>query len=97
MNLLRALIVAVVALGSSACVYSNVALPLDTNLDETTLGSKVGESQIQSVLWAVAWGDAGMQAAAKNGGITTLRHADQRSLQVLMGIYARHKTIVYGD
>ena len=85
------------ALMNSGCVYYNVGAPLDTDLDRTELGSKVEESQAQSVLWLVAWGDAGTQAAAREGGITTIRHADQRGFAILFGVYARQTTIVYGD
>lgn len=81
----------------SGCVYYNVSSPLDTNLDETQLGSKVGESEWQSVLWLFAWGDAGTQAAASDGGITTIRHADQNGFAVLFGLYAKQTTILYGD
>ena len=79
------------------CVYANFKAPLDTDLDRTQLGSKVGESKMQSILWLVAWGDAGTQAAARNGGITTITHADRRVLSILGGLYAEHTTIVYGD
>ena len=81
----------------TGCLYYNVSSPLDTDLDETQLGSKVGQSQAQSILWAVAWGDAGTQAAARDGDITTIRHADQNGLWVLFGLYIRQTTIVYGD
>ncbi len=81
----------------SGCVYYNVSRPLDTDLDETKLGSKVGRSQAQSILWLFAWGDAGTQAAAADGGITTIRHADRNQLLVLLGVYVRQTTIVYGD
>ncbi len=79
------------------CLYLHIRTPLDTNLDRTTLGSKTGESRLESVLYLVAWGDAGTKAAAENGGITTVHHADQEMLLVLFGAYYRHKTIVYGD
>ena len=82
---------------TSACVYLNVKQPLDTDLQETQLGTKVGKSQAQSILWLVAWGDAGTQAAARDGGITTLKHADQERFSILLGVYARFRTIVYGD
>ena len=93
---LTALIVSF-ALSSSGCVYYNVTTPLDTDLDRTELGSKVGESQAHSVLWLVAWGDAGTQAAAQDGGIENIRHADRRGFTVLLGVYSRLTTIVYGD
>ena len=79
------------------CVFTDVKIPLDTNLEETRLGSKTGESSSQSLLWLVAWGDSGTQAAAKPGGITTALHADQRIFSVLLGLYMRQTTIVYGE
>ena len=79
-----------------SCVYTHIVRPLDIDVQDTDLGDKVGEAYHQNVLWLVAWGDAGMQAAAKNGGITTLKHADTRILNVL-GLYQRTTTIVYGN
>lgn len=79
------------------CLYMNVTTPLDTDLDDTRLGSKVGRSQAHSVLGLVAWGDAGTQAAARDGGIEVLRHADSELLLVLGFVYGRQRTVVYGD
>lgn len=80
-----------------SCAFTNTVIPLDTDVENTELGSKVGEASNQGVLWLVAWGDAGMQAAAENGGIKTLMHADRRVLSVLFGLYTRTTTIVYGN
>ena len=67
-------------------------------IDETVVGTKTGESSYESILWLVSWGDAGIQAAAKNGGLTTLHHADQEILSVLAGfLYYRQTTIVSGE
>ena len=88
---------ALIWLAGTGCIYMNVTLPLDTDLHETRLGSKVGKSESQSVLWLVAWGDAGTQAAARNGGITTLTHADSEVYSVLGFVYTRYRTVVYGD
>jgi hypothetical protein len=85
-----------VVLGTG-CVYTNLTLPLDRDLDETQLGAKVGRSEAQSVLGLVAWGDAGTQAAAQQAGITTLRHADQEVFSILSFVYVRNRTVVYGD
>jgi hypothetical protein len=82
---------------ASGCVFTDVKIPLDTNLEETKLGSKTGESTSQSVLWLVAWGDSGTQAAAQQAGITTLLHADQRIFSILFGLYTKQTTVVYGD
>lgn len=79
------------------CVYSRVKIPLDVDLDRTQLGAKTGEASSQSVLWLVAWGDSGTQAAAQNGGITTLNHADQKVFSILFGLYSKQTTVVYGD
>jgi hypothetical protein len=84
-------------LASTGCAYMNISVPLDTDLDRTELGSKTGESEFQSILALVAWGDASTQAAAKDGNITTLNHADQEVLSVLFGLYYRQRTVVYGD
>ena len=82
---------------SSGCLYTNVSVPLDTDLDDTELGSRVGRSEAQSILGLVAWGDAGTRAAAEEGGITTIKHADQSVFAVLGVVYTRVTTIVYGD
>jgi hypothetical protein len=84
-------------LAASAGCYIRTQLPLDRDLDRTPLGSKVGRASVQSVLWGVAWGDAGIQAAARNGGLETIHHADQEIFVVLGGAYARLTTVVYGD
>ena len=45
----------------------------------------------------VAWGDAGTKAAATNGGITTINHADQKLYSILWGLYTKSTTLVYGE
>ena len=45
----------------------------------------------------VAWGDAGTKAAAENGGITTILHADRKDFSILGGLYYEYTTIVYGN
>ena len=79
------------------CVYAHIKSPLDEDLQETKLGAKVGTASNQQILGLVAWGDASMQAAAMNGGIKTLNHADQELLSILWFVYTRQTTIVYGD
>ncbi|MFT4537801.1 MAG: hypothetical protein ACI841_000979 [Planctomycetota bacterium] len=83
---------------SSSCLYTRITRPLDENLDATILGDKVGRSSVHGVAWLVAWGDAGTQAAAQEGEITTIHHADQEVLSILGGlIYSRVTTILYGE
>ena len=81
----------------SGCAYVHVKTPYDQNLNETELGSKIGTADAYSLFWAVAWGDASYAAAAKNGNITVLKHADQEVTEIFFGIYAHYRIIVYGD
>jgi len=79
------------------CLYSHVTTPLDTNLDQTVLGHKVGKSSLYCVLWLFAWGDMSVAAAARQGGISTLHHMDTETRMILFGLYTRQSIIVYGD
>jgi hypothetical protein len=81
----------------SGCLYTDIQTPLDLDLDRTQLGNKIGTSEWQSVLWAVAWGDGGTQAAAKQGGLTVINHADSETFVILFGLYWRERTILYGE
>lgn len=91
------LLVALLAVSLFTGCFVNVKIPLDTDLDRTQLGTKVGEAKARSVLWVFLWGDAGTQAAAKQGGLTTITHADREFFIVLFGLYASETTILYGD
>jgi hypothetical protein len=96
MKYLRLLILTLLA-GLSGCIYANVRAPFDSDLNKTELGTKVGRASSQSILWLVAWGDEGIQAAAKNGNLSVINHADQEIFSVLFGAYTKHTIIVYGD
>ena len=89
--------IALAALAMSGCVYTNIKAPLDTDVASTTLGNKVGTAHNESVLWLVAWGDAGSATAAKNGGIKPIDPCDQVVFPSLFGLYTKTTTIVYGD
>lgn len=90
------LAVAAIAFASTSCVYQDVVLPLDTDLQVTDVGTKRGESSASTILGLVQFGDAGMHAAAQDGGISVMKHADQHRFNVL-GIYQECTTIVYGE
>ena len=81
----------------SGCLYSHVTTPFDTDVNKTSLGQKSGKASSYSVLWLVAWGDAGAAAASKNGGITTLNHMELEVLNIAFGLYTKSSIIVYGD
>ena len=59
------------------------------------VGTKVGMAQAEGIL-GVAYGDASIVAAMHEGNITKVHHVDSETFGVL-GIYARYKTIVYGE
>ena len=60
----------------SGCVYSKITRPLDSDVNETKLGTKVGRASSKGVAYLVAWGDSGVAAAARNGGISQVYHLD---------------------
>jgi hypothetical protein len=79
------------------CAYSHGQMPLEMDFDRTRLGPKTGRAHSHSVLWLVACGDAGTRAAAEEGGITLINHADIAVTVVLFGLYGRRRLIIYGD
>ncbi|MEM7165605.1 MAG: TRL domain-containing protein [Planctomycetota bacterium] len=81
----------------SGCVFVDVKTPLDTDLNRTQLGSKEGRAHSQVILGLIAWGDAGTQAAAAQGGITTINHADMEVFSILGPLYSKQTLVVYGD
>ena len=81
----------------TGCAYTNIRTPLDTGLDNTELGTKVGMSSNYGLFWLFAWGDASYAKAAKDGGIKTMKHSDQELKQYAFGLFVKQTTIVYGD
>lgn len=58
--------------------------------------SKTGTSSCNSILGLVSLGNASIEAAMKDGGITKIHHVDHKSFS-LLGLYAKFTTIVYGE
>jgi hypothetical protein len=96
-ELLRKAAAVLLPLLFSGCLYSKVVFPLDQDVNQTELGSKIGRSSSHSVCWLAAWGDSGTKAAAENGGISVIRHLDVERYMILFGAYLRVTTIAYGD
>lgn len=82
---------------SSGCAYTNIQMPLDKDFDNTELGTLQGESSTHSVLYLVSWGDSGSRAAADQGKLKLINHADRKVLSVFFGLYTRITTVVYGN
>jgi hypothetical protein len=95
-SLLKLFLIVVLVL-NSGCLYTNVKYPLDEDLMNTELGSKVGRASNHIVLWLFAWGDAGTEAAAKDGKIKVVKHLDAERYVLLFGLYSKVTTVAYGD
>ena len=81
----------------SACAYTKIQIPMDSDFDQTQLGSKEGRSHTTTILYLVSWGNGGTKAAAEDGGIKIIRHADREIFSTMFGFYTRITTVVYGD
>ena len=77
-------------------IFSQIRAPVDIDCDNTDLGSKVGQAGAVSVLGLIAVGDASVQAAARQAGITTVKHLDYEFMNIL-GLYTNMKITAYGD
>ena len=76
-------------------IYTNINLPVTATANSGT-ATKVGISQSTSILGAVAIGDASIEAAKKNGGITKVHHVDY-GVKNILGIFGTYTTTVYGE
>ncbi len=57
---------------------------------------KVGSATATSILGIVATGDASIEAAARNGGITRIHHVDHHTKNIVL-LYSEFTTVVYGE
>lgn len=83
------------ALGLVGLLYTDVTNGAQV-VPHTTVGNKVGKSGATSILGLIATGDAGINAACKDGGIKKISHIDIQSSTVL-GLWSTQKTFVYGE
>jgi len=58
--------------------------------------SKVGTAEVKGYVGLVALGDASIQAAAREAGITRIHHVDYQT-KSYVGVYTIYTVIVYGD
>ncbi len=78
----------------SGVLYTDMKAPLAVT--SNTGATKAGTAKAQSILGWVATGDASIETAAKNGGITKIHHVDYHATSIL-GIVATYEVIVYGE
>jgi hypothetical protein len=80
-------------------LYTDVTSPsqyLTVATDSAVIASRSGEASASAILGLIATGDAGIEAAMKDGNITKVHHIDHQVVHFLGGIYVKNKTIVYG-
>lgn len=82
------------AMGGAGMLVS--AVTVGQTATSNPVGTKVGTSEAYGVLGLVNAGNASIQKAARDGGITKISHVDVKTLGVL-GIFTQYKTIVYGE
>ena len=83
------------AIGMVGSVYTDFTVP--TAVTSNALGTKVGQAEAISVLGVVAIGDAGIDKAAKQAGITKISHVDSYTKSYFGGIVMKQTIKVYGE
>ncbi len=76
-------------------LYSNVKAPMMAT-DSNEKPTKIGRSNARSILGIYAVGDASIESAAKNAGITRIHHVDYET-HTILGVIADFTVIVYGN
>ena len=76
-------------------LYADYTYPAYANAGGQ-VGSKTGEAKVTSILGLVATGDASIQTAAANGGITEVMTVDTH-ISNIVGVYSVTTTIVTGE
>lgn len=75
--------------------YTGVKLPVGTS-EYSGKAPKVGTAICESYLGMVAIGDASIEAAKANAGITKVHHVDYEAKNIL-GLYGKYTVTVHGE
>ena len=77
------------------CVSCSTTTPITAT--SNPVGNKCGEASSVRIFFIFGGsGNAGINKAAKNGGITKISHVDQ-SMSSFLGIYNKYTVRVYGE
>lgn len=76
-------------------MYTNAKYPW-TATGSPKEATRVGRATVRSFFGAIATGDASIQTAAQNGGITEIHHVDYEA-QNIFGVVADFTVVVYGN
>lgn len=82
------------AFGVVGAVYTGTTVP--HSVTDNKLGTKVGSVKCTSILGIAAYGDAGINTAAKMAGIKKVSHVDVKTFSVL-GLFTTQTYFVYGE
>ena len=77
----------------NGCLYTSLKGPVAVG--DAGSASKTGTAKATAII-GIATGDASIEAAMQNGGITKVHHVDTQVMNIL-GIYATYTTVVYGE
>lgn len=75
-------------------LYTSTVDPLAVT--SNTVGKKVGVAKATNILGLAVTGDASINAAAKEAGITKISHVDVKKSSIL-GLIGNTETVVYGE
>ena len=78
-------------------LYDDISAPIDIDYDETKIMMRKGEATCISYVGLVSVGDCSTKAAAANGGIQKVHHADYRFQNIIFGIVQKLTVQVYGE
>jgi hypothetical protein len=85
------------ALFTMAAMMSSCSLTMPVAATSNPVGAKVGTSKATIYLGVLVFnGDASIQTAAKNGGITRISTVDLKSTNIL-NLFGTHECIVTGE
>ncbi len=76
--------------------YVGLKFPVAVTNNKLPENVKIGTAECKSVLGLVATGDASIQTACKNGGITVIHHVDWE-VENILGIIGTYRCVVYGE
>jgi hypothetical protein len=102
--MMRNLLLIVSALIVSGCATSNRQpvtgllysdVKANENVTDNGVATKRGEACVESYLGAVATGDASLEAAKKNGGITQVSYVDNYTNGFFL-VYEKYCLVVHG-
>ena len=79
--------------GPMGSLYTDTTGPLAVTSNGRS--SKVGRAEATG-FFGLAFGDASIAEAQRDGGISTIHHVDYEITAVL-GIYVKYTTVVYGE